>query len=405
MENKRTHIASRFSPMSISLGDSRAKLLRLDWYLREFGYLPKDAPPRFVVDAQFLDALARYQHTHGLERSAGIDPKTAQLLNLPRCGNTDEPTILAGFGARYVPIGSSWFAKARTLTYGFANATPDISGDAERQAVRTALATWAQVIPLDFIEVPIESNPALKFGWYSGSHGDTSSFDGGGGVLAHAYYPPPLGGTFTGNCHFDEAEVWGIGTGGGAIDLETVALHEVGHLLGLAHSTVSGSVMAAYYSGVRRSLSADDVAGIQSLYGKPGPALRVRVHLQNTGDATFRDSEFAGSRGQARRLEGFQVELSTAVPGLSLEYMVHLQNSADTGWIPEGQFVGTRGEGRRLEGFAIRLTGPSAPNYDVFYMAHLEGIGDTGLHSNGDFCGTRGQARRCEGILVSIQPK
>jgi len=56
----------------------------------------------------------------------------------------------------------------------------------------------------------------------------------------------------------------------GGIDVETVFLHENGHVIGLGHSDVTGAVMEAVYAGIRQSLHPDDVCGIQTLYGIPG---------------------------------------------------------------------------------------------------------------------------------------
>ncbi len=134
-------------------------------------------------------------------------------------------------------------------------------------------------------------------------------------------------------------------------------------------------------------------------------AARLLVHLQSIGDVVVQDHQFGGTRGQRRRLEGFQLDIDPAIPGLGCRYMAHLQNIGDVPWVAGGNFVGTRGQSRRLEGFAIELTGTAAANYDVYYMAHLEGTGDTGFFSNGQFCGTRGQSRRVEGMLVGIKPK
>jgi len=62
----------------------------------------------------------------------------------------------------------------------------------------------------------------------------------------------------------------------GTYDLESVLTHEIGHLLGLRHSPVMGSVMHSNVdlNGVRigslisrKSLSAEDIATIRSLYG------------------------------------------------------------------------------------------------------------------------------------------
>jgi len=85
---------------------------------------------------------------------------------------------------------------------------------------------------------------------------------------------------------FNSAFSWSVAAGGtaGRYDVETIALHEIGHLSGLGHSaigetevgtsgrrvTASGSVMfpIAFGTGVvtNRELRADDIAGIGDLY-------------------------------------------------------------------------------------------------------------------------------------------
>lgn len=49
-------------------------------------------------------------------------------------------------------------------------------------------------------------------------------------------------------------------------DVETVFLHENGHVLGLGHSPVVGAVMEATYAGVRDTLHQDDEDGVTFLY-------------------------------------------------------------------------------------------------------------------------------------------
>ncbi|EFA80676.1 hypothetical protein PPL_06260 [Heterostelium album PN500] len=130
-------------------------------------------------------------------------------------------------------------------------------------------------------------------------------------------------------------------------------------------------------------------------------SLSILVHLEGFGDIHSSNSEggFIGTRGQSRRLEGFDIHLLN-VPNnnlLTIEYMAHLEGIGDICW-QKGGFIGTRGQSRRLEGFAIRLNGPLSEKLGIRYKGHLQDIGDTPFYSDGQFCGTRGQSRRCEGI-------
>jgi hypothetical protein len=54
------------------------------------------------------------------------------------------------------------------------------------------------------------------------------------------------------------------------IDLETVALHEIGHALGLGHEDDVSSVMATFYGGAQRTLFQDDIDGLTALYSGGG---------------------------------------------------------------------------------------------------------------------------------------
>jgi hypothetical protein len=93
-----------------------------------------------------------------------------------------------------------------------------------------------------------------------------------GGVLAHADFPPGFSVIVNGlplPLHFDDQEhKWVDGAVANSFDIETVALHEMGHILGLAHSNVGGAVMYPYVSAnyLKRSLTDDDKQGIRNLY-------------------------------------------------------------------------------------------------------------------------------------------
>lgn len=95
-------------------------------------------------------------------------------------------------------------------------------------------------------------------------------FDGVGKVLAHAYFPTD------GRIHFDDEERYTeTGKSSGwwfweknSRSLLFVAVHEIGHALGLEHSDVKGSVMWPTASTGAPTLHQDDINGIRSLYGE-----------------------------------------------------------------------------------------------------------------------------------------
>ena len=104
-------------------------------------------------------------------------------------------------------------------------------------------------------------------GSHTGTNVETrcsSAFDGTGPIMAHAFKPED------GRIHFDEDETWTSNGQGGFADLLGVALHEIGHVLGMDHTGVNGAVMHPIAKGGKsdRKLHSDDIAGIQKLYGK-----------------------------------------------------------------------------------------------------------------------------------------
>ena len=93
----------------------------------------------------------------------------------------------------------------------------------------------------------------------------------GTGALGETFLPPPFnGGTDAGDIFLNSNPVanWHINS---AYDLETVAIHEFGHALGLGESQITTACMYAYYNGTKQSLTSDDIAGIQSVWGAPQP--------------------------------------------------------------------------------------------------------------------------------------
>jgi len=66
-------------------------------------------------------------------------------------------------------------------------------------------------------------------------------------------------------------------TSGSYYDVQTVALHEFGHWVGLDHSSSYGSIMYYQYKGTQRHLGSDDLAGIRYIYGNAAPVIPCEI--------------------------------------------------------------------------------------------------------------------------------
>jgi Matrixin/Putative peptidoglycan binding domain len=224
-------------------------------YLKRFGHVDKHVPNKTV---DLSTALTKFQRSAGLKETGLFDEATEARMQLPRCGLADKSQGGVGGVAQFVHGRGQW--NHTNLTYRFDNFTPDLSPSQVRTLVQGAFARWAAVTPLTFTEVTSGEDITIRF--VTGDHGDGNPFDGPGNVLAHAWYPAdPL----SGDTHFDEDEEWT------EFQLGQVALHELGHALGLDHSTVAEAVMWPFFDGTHPELHEDDMAGIHSLYGFRSP--------------------------------------------------------------------------------------------------------------------------------------
>ncbi|NML14828.1 matrixin family metalloprotease [Azohydromonas caseinilytica] len=135
--------------------------------------------------------------------------------------------------------------------------------------IERAFAAWSAVANLSFVQV---ADDGAAFGANTTS-GDirigAHYLDGAYNTLAHGYYPPENYGSAAGDIHLDTSENWTIGYAGSGIDIFQVLTHEIGHALGLKHSGDGGALMAPTYNEAFVGPQADDIAGIQYLYGAP----------------------------------------------------------------------------------------------------------------------------------------
>jgi len=174
----------------------------------------------------------------------------------------------AGLVSAYSLAGQGWSKGAdgvAGINYVFESFAPHLDAESVRQEIERAFAEWQKYANVRFSPGDQPDAPrTIAILFAVGAHGDPYPFDGPGAVLAHTFYPaPPNAEPIAGDMHLDASENWQIGWG---IDVFSVALHEAGHALGLAHSSVPGAVMYPYYRQVT-GLASDDIAAIRALYG------------------------------------------------------------------------------------------------------------------------------------------
>lgn len=170
-----------------------------------------------------------------------------------------------------------------SLTYRFATITSDVSG--EQTEIRNALAVWSEYVQVTFTETTVTGlSESIDFHWKPNSQAgvhpvgspDTAfnQFPGSAGTtVAHAFPPPDsttflVSETLAGDVHFNNDLLWKKGE---TPDVFTEAMHEIGHSLGLEHSSVTSNVMGNPHPGLAPDLQPNDISRIRGLYASTAP--------------------------------------------------------------------------------------------------------------------------------------
>ncbi|CAJ2647723.1 unnamed protein product [Trifolium pratense] len=220
--------------------------------LENDGYLNTSFLKSYIPDKSEISlqsAITKIQENYNLPVTGKPDQTTINYILMPRC---DVPDIINGTNTvtKFVNQSTSfkpwWNNDKKNLTYAFLpkNEVPDTI----KSLFQDAFNRWSNVTKLNFTETMLFNRSDIRIGFFSP--------DAKGRVV---------GGTYIRN---NTGRVLIYLTKEILVNLESVVMHQIGHLLGLGHSPVEEAIMYPIMLPKKKiELVNDDLQKIQQIYG------------------------------------------------------------------------------------------------------------------------------------------
>jgi hypothetical protein len=292
----------------LSEGSSGPEVLAVHDYLTEYGYFPSESLAqryrawRPIIDAAPADPEVYDEHTagavrelqarSGLAETGAIDHATIELLQQGRCG-VPEGLPVPDASLKYDAFnGNGVWDDPADVTWRVTNGMTGITAAQATTAIAPAFDAWQAATSITFRNIT------------AGTADIQISFGASGG-LASSFQPDDGGNDLGGDITIGNGVAWSIdGTpANNETDLQTVLLHEIGHAIGLRHSSFLAATMEPFTgagaAGMDRILDVDDTVGISSRYdafvGVTGQAHDIGVGGDGTDGDTAPDVWIIGN--------------------------------------------------------------------------------------------------------------
>ncbi len=280
---------------------------------------------------------------------------TGEIPGLPRQCGVPDPTGGGIHITSYGSPGGKW--DQGNLTYSINLSGSGLPAAFVNGVIAGAFAQWRAASPyFTFTQVTGNANINIQFGGKTLNEG----FGAPGGTLAVGYYPQD------GRLQFDSSENWTVPN-----KLLAVALHEIGHVLGLSHSNVRTSIMYPYDLSLV-ALDTETQNAIRSLYG-----WRPQISL---GDRGSTEGPSLAVGGRFSLIGGGLGELFKVWRGVSGDSAVYWSALNGTTWSPQQRIsgIGTAHGPALATGFTT--TPPDGVPVTGLFMAWSGAPGDSNIY-------------------------
>jgi len=237
-----------------------------DEYLLRYGYLSQLAEGYTSDDV--ARALISFQSFFRLSKTGEFGGETERVMDQARCAMPDDSDR-----GKAILTKCPQQTGGTPLKFAIIQGSASVPDDQAFAAIRAAVQTWSVPgqVPNGptFQEVSPSSDPDIVIGWVQ----TDTDLGFTAGDYAHADFPPNCHASFThpppSPLHLNDRDfTWSVAPTPGDADVQSVVLHEFGHLLGMSHSSNPNSVMSPILllGDQKLVLTDDDLQALLALY-------------------------------------------------------------------------------------------------------------------------------------------